>query len=193
MPEDMTLEEIPQSTKIGQLVAKIIERNKEIEKTKLELQNIYAKEGPNIKQKIDQMGLEELSLYNFDKYGGQPRDKEKKDDYGDYFEQQRALKVQRQREKAERIATKEARDRSAGELALMFMGINQIAYELLVENPMTGYMNEIIFSRVLGYDDIEQGTFWVDGTQCWICQKWNKVEIKYHIGDDGPIFAQKVH
>jgi hypothetical protein len=87
----------------------------------------------------------------------------------DYFEQQKALKVQRQRQKAERIATKEARDRSAGELALMFMGINQIAYELLVENPMTGYMNEIIFSRVLGYDDIEQGTYWCDSTQCWIC------------------------
>jgi hypothetical protein len=46
----------------------------------------------------------------------------------------------------------------------MFMGINQIAYELLVENPMTGYMNEIIFSRVLGYDDIEQGTYWCDST-----------------------------
>lgn len=71
----------------------------------------------------------------------------------------------------------------------MFMGINQIAYELLVENPMTGYMNEIIFSRVLGYDDIEQGTYWCDSTQCWICQKWNKVEIKYHISDDYAIFA----
>ena len=37
----------------------------------------------------------------------------------------------------------------------MFMGINQVAYDLLVENPMTGYMNDIIFSRVLGNDDIE--------------------------------------
>jgi len=35
------------------------------------------------------------------------------------------------------------------------MGINQVAFELLIENPMTGYMNEIIFSRILGMDDIE--------------------------------------
>ena len=51
----------------------------------------------------------------------------------------------------------------------MFMDINQVAYELLVENPMTGYMNEIVFSRILGHDDIEQGVYWVDGTQCWMC------------------------
>jgi hypothetical protein len=35
------------------------------------------------------------------------------------------------------------------------MGINQVAYELLIENPMTGYMNEIVYSRMLGSDDIE--------------------------------------
>jgi hypothetical protein len=58
---------------------------------------------------------------------------------------------------------------------------------------MTGYMNEIVFSRVLGYEDIEQGSYWCDSTQCWICQKWNKVELKYHAGDDQAIFAQKVY
>ena len=36
---------------------------------------------------------------------------------------------------------------------------------------MTGYMNEIIFSRVLGHDEIEEGDFWVDSTQCWVCRK----------------------
>ena len=41
-------------------------------------------------------------------------------------------------------------------MALMFMGINKIAYELLLENPMTGYMNEVIFSRVLGNNDIDE-------------------------------------
>ena len=64
---------------------------------------------------------------------------------------------------------KEQKERSAGELALMFMGINQASYELLVENPMTGYMNEIVFSRVLGHEDIEQGNYWLDATQCWVC------------------------
>ena len=74
----------------------------------------------------------------------------------------------------------------------MFMGINQVAYELLVENPMTGYMNEIIFSRILGHEDIEQGAYWVDGTQCWLCQKWAKATIQWNLQDDKMIFAQKV-
>ena len=68
---------------------------------------------------------------------------------------QKELRVERQRVKMEKEAVKEQKERSAGELALMFMGINQASYELLVENPMTGYMNEIVLSRVLGHDDIE--------------------------------------
>lgn len=82
------------------------------------------------------------------------------------------------------MAIKEGKSLSSGELALMFMGINQIARDLLEENPMAGYMNEIVFSRVLGHDEIEQGTYWCDSMQCWICHKWNKVEIKYHLKDD---------
>ena len=87
---------------------------------------------------------------------------------------------------------KENKDRSAGELALMFMGINQVAFDLLVENPMTGYMNEIIFSRVLGQEEIEEGSFWVDTTKCWVCHKWNKVTLAYHLKNDEEIFTQKV-
>ena len=37
------------------------------------------------------------------------------------------LRTERQRIKAEIEVIKEAKDRSAGELALMFMGINQVA------------------------------------------------------------------
>jgi hypothetical protein len=40
-------------------------------------------------------------------------------------------------------------------MALMFMGINQIANQILEENPMTGYMNNIIFTRILGDDSLE--------------------------------------
>ena len=49
-------------------------------------------------------------------------------------------------------------------MALMFMGINKIAYDMLLENPMTGYMNEIIFSRILGHDEIPnaEGKDWKD-------------------------------
>jgi len=102
------------------------------------------------------------------------------------------LRVERHKQRAEIEIMKENKERSAGELALMFMGINQVAYDLLVENPMTGYMNEIIFSRVLGHDEIEEGTFWVDTTQCWICHKWNKVTLAYHLVNDKEIFTQKV-
>lgn len=33
-----------------------------------------------------------------------------------------------------------------------------------MENPMTGYMNEAIFTRILGHDDIEDGSYWTDTT-----------------------------
>lgn len=65
MPEDVKPEEIPPDSKIGKLVAKIVERNREIEKTKQALQDIYREEADNIKHKMNQMGLEELGLYNF--------------------------------------------------------------------------------------------------------------------------------
>jgi len=67
------------------------------------------------------------------------------------------MRVERQRQRAEleTVKAKSKNDRSAGELALLFMGINQVAYELLIENPMTGYMNDIIYSRILGADDLE--------------------------------------
>lgn len=84
------------------------------------------------------------------------------------------------------IAEKSRRAKSAGELALMFMGINKIAYDLLLENPMTGYMNEIIFTRVLGVDEIENSgrQFWSDCSQCYVCEKWDKVKIEYLPTDD---------
>ena len=56
---------------------------------------------------------------------------------------------------------------------------------------MTGYMNEIIFSRVLGHDEIEEGTFWCDTVQCWVCGKWDKVVFK-HDPDDREVFRQKI-
>ena len=49
-------------------------------------------------------------------------------------------------------------------MALKFMGINKIAYELLLENPMTGYMNDIVISRILGNDDIMNSTGWKDSS-----------------------------
>ena len=71
-------------------------------------------------------------------------------------------------------AEKQKRAKSAGEMALMFMGINKLSYELMLENPMTGYMNEIIFTRILGSDEIDNGHIWRDSSQCYVCEKWDK-------------------
>ena len=47
-------------------------------------------------------------------------------------------------------------------MALAFMGINQIANQLFAENPMNSYMQQVIFTRILGHDEIEQGSYWTD-------------------------------
>lgn len=49
-------------------------------------------------------------------------------------------------------------------MALMFMGINKIAFDLMLENPMTGYMNDVIFTRIMGPKEIEDegATKWKD-------------------------------
>lgn len=80
----------------------------------------------------------------------------------DFWQVQNNLKIERFRNRVEKEAEKEARMKTPGELALMFMGINKIAHDLLIENPMTGYMNEIIFTRILGNDDILEATTWKD-------------------------------
>ena len=108
--------------------------------------------------------IKEYTQYNFDEHGNLKIEKAEVEETKDMFTRQKELRVERIRQKKEREAAKIQNERSAGELALMFMGINQASYELLVENPMTGYMNEIVFSRILGHDDIEQIGYWTDAT-----------------------------
>jgi len=57
---------------------------------------------------------------------------------------------------------------------------------------MTGYMNHIIFTRVLGHEDTQEGHYWTDANQCWICCKWNKIEIAFHPIKDRREFTMKV-
>lgn len=112
----------------------------------------------------DEKKLIELSKLNAEEFGQIIQQVQlKKEQQEDMYHDQDKLRNDRKRQRAEQQLKKEAKDRSAGELALMFMGINQVAYDLLVENPMTGYMNEIVYSRILGHDDIEMGAYWVDG------------------------------
>ena len=61
----------------------------------------------------------------------------------------------------------------------MFIGINKVAHDLLLENPMTGYMNKIIFTRVLGHEEIENGPIWRDSTSCWVCERWPKQRFEF--------------
>ena len=57
---------------------------------------------------------------------------------------------------------------------------------------MTGYMTEVIFSRILGHDDIEQGNYWVDTTLCYICAKWEKLTIKFDSRTDSSAWTLKI-
>ena len=87
-----------------------------------------------------------------------------------------ALKIERIRQRVQNDALRQVNNKgkSVGELALQFMGINKIAYDMLHDNPMTGYMEKIIFTRVLGSEEIEHADVWKDGSQCWVCEKWSK-------------------
>ena len=95
-------------------------------------------------------------------------------------------------QETEQERKKKKKERSAGEIALMFMGINQSAFDLLIENPMTGYMDEVVFSRILGQDDIEQGNYWADTSLCYVCQKWNKLDVRFDARTDLSAWTLKI-
>jgi hypothetical protein len=130
-----------------------------------------------------------MGLYNQDKDGkdknGGGKAKLEGERGDDFWLVQNALKIGRIKDKVDGDARRQKRAKSAGEMALLFMGINKIAYDLLLENPMTGYMNEIIFTRVLGKDDlIWKGKLWKDTSQCWVCEKWDLAKITYSETDN---------
>ena len=63
----------------------------------------------------------------------------------------------------------------------MFAGLNRIAYDVLLENPMAGYMSQVVFTRVLGAsDEIGGAEVWKDCNQCWVCEKWKKTRVEYY-------------
>ena len=187
--------DFPEDSKIGKMVGMLIERQKEIEAQRRALEQAYSSSTSELREDLDALqGVQNLGKEMHELFGrpdDQRGERKAGDDAFDFNEKMKELRIERQRVKAEIEVAKEQKDRSAGELALMFMGINQVAFDLLVENPMTGYMNEIIFSRVLGHEDIEQGTYWVDTVQCWVCQKWNKQTFTFN-PEDGEVFQQKI-
>lgn len=42
------------------------------------------------------------------------------------------------------------------------MQLSKICEPSDIDNPMAAYMNEIVFSRVIGHDDIVNGEQWKD-------------------------------
>lgn len=47
-------------------------------------------------------------------------------------------------------------------------------------NPMNGFLKELIFIRYLGHDDVDNCTGWRDCNQCWICEKWDKAQVQFY-------------
>ena len=189
-----SIDDVPKDSKIGMLVGKIKERNLSLHSQRqMCLKALEDKK--NMKELMEQAaeigdGLKDLTkdkdgkTVEIEKMISKKKKKVTEEEAAlnegeDIFDQAAQFKVERQKVRAEQELAKE-KDRSQGELALMFMGINQIANQLLNENPMTGYMNHIIFTRVLGHDDTQEGHYWTDANQCWICCKWNKIEIAFH-------------
>jgi hypothetical protein len=44
---------------------------------------------------------------------------------------------------------------------------------------MQGFLKDMIFTRYLGAPNILDGTQWKDCNQCYICDKWDKVDIGF--------------
>eukprot|EP00347_Sterkiella_histriomuscorum_P011119 403373687 len=53
----------------------------------------------------------------------------------------------------------------------------------LLANPMQGFLKDLIFARYLGHTDIENGQYWRDCNQCWVCEKWDKVKVDFQFND----------
>lgn len=45
---------------------------------------------------------------------------------------------------------------------MQMLYLEKIVYDINYENPMTGFMNEVIFTRIVGHDDIVHGDHWKD-------------------------------
>ena len=80
-------------------------------------------------------------------------------DFHELFEDQwllqNTLKIDRIRQRVQLQALKHLESKSSAEIALMFQGLNKIAYDVLMDNPMTGYMSQVVFTRILGNEEVE--------------------------------------
>ena len=50
--------------------------------------------------------------------------------------------------------------------------------------PFIFSSQELIFTRILGHEDIEHGEIWKDSCGCWICDNWAKIRIEWAPNDE---------
>jgi phosphoribosylaminoimidazole-succinocarboxamide synthase len=60
------------------------------------------------------------------------------------------------------------------------------------ENPMTGYMQNIIFTRIIGHDDIEQSGYWIDSSNCWLCEEYAKMTVTFNPLEDRAVMSRNI-
>lgn len=48
-----------------------------------------------------------------------------------------------------------------------------------INQPEIFTSQDLVFTRILGHEDIEHAETWKDAKDCWICNKWAKIRIEY--------------
>jgi len=51
------------------------------------------------------------------------------------------------------------------------------------QNPMNGFLKEVIFTRYIGHHEVDSHEVWRDCSQCWICEHWAKATVQYYDPD----------
>ena len=68
--EQAKAEDIPEDSKVGQLIKKMIERHKEIQEQGKHINNLYDGKNATLKEQLEMLnGIKEYTQYNFDEHG----------------------------------------------------------------------------------------------------------------------------
>lgn len=53
-----------------------------------------------------------------------------------------------------------------------------ISPKLLQQNPMENKNADLLFTRILGQPGMKNAERWLDSSECWICNKHNKLTLQ---------------
>ena len=68
-------------------------------------------------------------------------------------------------------------------MARIIAGLATNFEEKNFQNPMHGFLKEVIFTRYLGHHEVDHSEVWRDCCQCWICEKWDKATVEFYDPD----------